>query len=275
MKIVIAPDSFKGSATAAQVAAAIGHGWAQVRPSDDIRAAPMADGGEGTLDAFAASLPVARSMPVSVPGPDDQIVHTHYLQLPDGTAVVELANTSGIGLTDRRSPMTAHTGGFGACIVAALDAGATRLVLAIGGSGSTDGGVGALSQLGGRFLTAGGTEIGSGGGALAGLDRVDFTGLRPLPGGGAVVLSDVTSPLFGATGSAHVFGEQKGAGPTQRDRLDDGLRQLAKVLALDPSSPGAGAAGGTGYALLAWGGAGHVRSGSGRRRHRAGRSAAG
>lgn len=253
MRVVVAPDSFKGSASAVEIAAAVAAGWRDARPSDDVILAPMADGGEGTMDAFAAARPTARQVPVRVVGPDDQSVDAGYLLLDDGTAVLELAATSGLHLTGRQRPLEAHTRGFGQAIAAALDAGATRMLLAVGGSGATDGGVGMLRELGGSFLGAGGRPVGDGGGALGELARVDLAGLRPLPAGGAQVLSDVRSPLLGPTGAARLFGPQKGASDADVEVLESGLRRLAELLGVDPAQPGAGAAGGTGYALLAWG----------------------
>lgn len=251
--MIIAPDSFKGSATAVEVAEALAEGWRGVRPDDDVVLAPMADGGEGTVDAFAVAVPEARRHALTVTGPDDRPVETAWLLLPDGTAVVELASASGITLLDPLRPLTAHTRGFGRAIAAALDAGAHALLLAIGGSSSTDGGVGALRELGARFLTVSGHDLGDGGGALHELAVVDRHALRPVPAGGARILSDVTNPLLGDSGAAHVFGPQKGASLDDVLRLDDGLRHLAAHLDADAEQAGTGAAGGTGFGLLAWG----------------------
>ncbi|PPG96236.1 glycerate kinase [Rathayibacter rathayi] len=253
LRVVVAPDSFKGSVSAVEVAQALAQGWSAERPGDEIVLAPMADGGEGTVDALALAVPEARRHSALVTGPDDRTVSADWLLLPDGAAVVELASASGISLLDPLRPLTAHTRGFGRAIAAALDAGAQSLLLAIGGSASTDGGVGALRELGARFTTLSGHDIGDGGGALHGLASVDWRGLRALPAGGAVVLSDVTAPLLGDSGAAHVFAPQKGAGPEDVLRLDGGLRHLAAHLDADPDAPGAGAAGGTGFGLLAWG----------------------
>lgn len=253
LRVVIAPDSFKGSASAVEVAEALAAGWQDERPGDQVVLAPMADGGEGTVDAFAVAVPAAQRHVVTVPGPDDRPVEAAWLLLPDGTAVVELASASGITLLDPLRPLTAHTRGFGRVIADALDAGARSLLLAIGGSSSTDGGVGALRELGARFLTVSGHDIGEGGGALYELAAVDVHALRPVPAGGAMLLSDVTNPLLGDSGAAHVFGPQKGAGLDDVLRLDDGLRHLAAHLDADPDTAGAGAAGGTGFGLLAWG----------------------
>lgn len=260
--VVVAPDSFKGTATAAEVASAIADGWRTVRPDDGLRLLPMADGGEGTLDAFAAAVPSARRHPVTVTGPVGDPVEAEWLELPDGTAVVELAQTSGLTLLDPLQPFAAHTVGFGEAIAAALDHGARRLLLAIGGSSSTDGGAGLLSALGARLIDADGGPAAHGNAGLATLDRIDTTGLRALPADGAVILSDVTNPLLGDRGAAAVFGPQKGAGATDVPVLDANLarfarraqgafgRDLADAAVVEP---GAGAAGGAGYGLLLWG----------------------
>jgi glycerate kinase len=255
--VVFAPDSFKGSASADAASAALAEGWASVRPGDELLQRPMADGGEGTVDAFAAAVPGSERVPVTVEGPDGRQVETNWLRLPDGTAVVELASASGITLLDPLLPFDAHTRGFGQAIAAALDAGAARLVLAIGGSSSTDGGAGALEALGARFLTAGGDGIVSGNAGLRELGSVDFSALRPAPPRGITVLCDVTNPLLGPLGAAAVFGPQKGASPDQVAELEAGLAVLARLVSAavgtDQAFPGAGAAGGTGFGLLAWG----------------------
>jgi glycerate kinase len=256
-RILIAPDSLKGTASAVEVAQAIRQGWQAVRPDDEVSLAPMADGGEGTIEAFSIAYPGSALMPVTVTGPDDRPVPAHWLLLPDRTGVVELACTSGITLLDPLRPMTAHTRGFGQAIAAALDHGVDRLLLAIGGSSSTDGGVGALTELGARFLDENGQQIRDGGAGLADLHSVDLTGLRALPAGGAIVLSDVTSPLTGPDGAAAVFGPQKGATPEDVATLDDGLARLASFGSdggrFGPQMQGAGAAGGVGYGLTLWG----------------------
>ncbi|SEB41980.1 glycerate kinase [Paramicrobacterium humi] len=251
--IVIAPDSFKGSATAAEIAEAIGRGWSSVRPDDDVRLLPMADGGEGTLDAFEVAVPGAKRKPVRVTGPVGDPVDAAWLLLPDGTAVVELALTSGITLLDPLRPFEAQTVGFGEAIAAALDGGATALLLAIGGSSSTDGGLGALQALGAKATDAAGRAVSAGNAGLADLDTLDLSELRQLPEHGARVLSDVTNPLFGEHGAAAVFGPQKGASPDDIAVLDANLARLAKHVDVDPGTPGAGAAGGAGFGLLAWG----------------------
>lgn len=261
-RVVIAPDSFKGSIGAAEAAAALAQGWQSIRHHDETTLLPMADGGEGTVDAFATAVPGARRMPVRVTGPEGAPLETEWLLLPSteeapgGTGVVELANTSGIellGSPPRLRPLDADTRGFGEAVAAALAHGVDRLVLGIGSSASTDGGVGLLSALGVRFTDAGGDPIANGGRGLADVAAVDVSGRAPLPAGGVTVLSDVTNPLLGARGAAAVFGPQKGADSTQVAALDAGLARLAALFDVDPETPGAGAAGGTGFGLLAWG----------------------
>lgn len=252
-RIVIAPDSFKGSAAAEVASAALARGWMGVRPGDELVQLPMADGGEGSVDAFAAAFPTAKRMRLIVTGPDDRPVDGEWLLLPDGTGVVELALASGITLLDPLLPFDAHTLGFGQLIAAALDHGVDRLLLAIGGSSSTDGGAGALTALGGRLLDVEGGAVAPGNRGLAHVATVDLTGVRALPVGGAAVLSDVTNPLLGPTGAAAVFGPQKGARPGDIDELEANLARFAALVGVDPSTPGAGAAGGAGFGLLAWG----------------------
>jgi glycerate kinase len=267
-RVVIAPDSFKGTATAPDVARALAAGWRAVRPADELVLMPMADGGEGTLDAFELAVPGARRAPVTVTGPDDRPVDTSWLLLPDGTGVVELAGTSGITLLDPLRPLDAHSTGFGEAIAAALRHGVTRLYLALGGSACTDGGVGALTALGARFSTATGEPVLAGGRGLADLTTADLSALPALPAGGVVILSDVTNPLLGPSGAAAVFGPQKGADSGQVAELDAGLTRLAGSLDVDPATAGAGAAGGAvGEALgvpAAVGGASVVITGEGR-----------
>lgn len=258
--IVIAPDSFKGSITAADAAAALAEGWASARPHDRIVLRPIADGGEGTLDAFAAAVPGARRMPVTVTGPDGEPADAAWLLLPAtpeepwGVGVVELASTSGIELLGaRRLPWDADTTGFGEAIAAALDHGVTRLVLGIGSSASTDGGSGLLTALGARLTDSTGERIARGARGLGAVAEADLSGLRPLPPAGAVVLADVANPLLGPSGAAAVFGPQKGFDPQGVAVVDEGLARLAALLPADPSTPGAGAAGGAGFALTVWG----------------------
>lgn len=266
MRVVIAPDSLKGSATAAQAARAIAEGWLSIHPDDDLVLAPMADGGEGTVDAVAAALPAAEARRTRVTGPASAVgvrdIDARWLLLPAGadgsrTALVELAEASGLLLLESPAPLTAHTLGFGQLIVATLEAGADRLLLAIGGSCSTDGGAGALRALGARLLDAEGEPAPLGNVGLVQLSTADLTELRKVPPGGAVVLSDVDNPLLGERGAVGVFGPQKGLtaslAPEAEHALShwvDTLGPAARALA---EREGAGAAGGTGFGMLAWG----------------------
>lgn len=258
--IVLAPDSFKGSIGAAAAAAALASGWRTVAPETTFLARPMADGGEGTLDAFAAAVPGSREMPVTVTGPSGAPVEASWLLLPpgpdapEGTGVVALSSTSGIELLgDQLRPLDADSTGFGQAIVAAIDHGVSRLVLGIGSSASTDGGTGLLSVLGARFTDDGGSTIPVGARGLGSVAGADLTELRALPPGGVIVLTDVTNPLLGPSGSAAVFGPQKGLDPEGVAHADAGLARLSALLPADPRTPGAGAAGGVGFGLLAWG----------------------
>ncbi len=261
LRVVLAPDSFKGTITAADASAALARGWSSVRPDDVVVQRPMADGGEGTLAAFERAVPGSRRMPVRVMGPDDRDVDASWLRLPDGGGVIELASTSGIELLGDLRPLGAHTRGFGEAIGAAVDSGVDRLILGIGSSASTDGGTGMLAALGARFLDADGHPIALGAEGLDTLASVDLAGLRPPPPGGVDVLTDVTNPLLGNHGAAAVFGPQKGATREQVSRMAAGLARLASLMpSVDPDAAGAGAAGGTGFALLAWGA--RLRSGA-------------
>jgi glycerate 2-kinase len=255
VKVVIAPDSYKGGPSAREVAEALAAGWRSVRPGDQVVTVPLADGGEGTLEALAVGVAGARRQAVlGAAGPDGRPVDTEYLLLPDGTAVVEMAAVSGLPLMASLDPLGATSRGTGQVIAAALDAGATRLILGVGGSASTDGGTGALAALGARFLDAGGAPLPDGGGALRDLASIDLGGLRPPPPEGVEILTDVDSPLLGERGSAAVFGPQKGAQAADIEVLEAGLQRLATELGGDPGFPGAGAAGGIAYGFAtAWG----------------------
>ncbi|MCW4386167.1 glycerate kinase [Salinibacterium sp. SYSU T00001] len=258
MRVVFAPDSFKGTATAAQAAAWLAEGWRSVRPGDELVLLPMADGGEGTLDAVRGAVPDARRMPVTATGPDDRPVDTEWLLLPDGSGVVELAGASGILLLDELRPTSAHTVGLGEALAAALDFGVTRLFVAIGGSASSDGGAGLLSALGAVLVDASGMPVRRGNEGLGGVASVDLSGLRPPPSGGVVVWSDVSNPLLGSEGAVAVFGAQKGVTPELAPAMEGNLARFADLV--EPAvgtrlrdAAGAGAAGGTGFGLLAWG----------------------
>jgi glycerate 2-kinase len=251
LRAVVAPDSFKGSLGAREAAAALAEGWRDARPGDDLVILPLADGGEGTLQVLAAAGAEARWHQLGVTGPDGHAVTSSWLELRDATACVELALASGLPLMMALDPLGAQTTGTGELIADALGAGARRVVIALGGSASTDGGTGALTALGARFTDRAGRQLPPGGGALHDLASADLTGLRPSPPGGVTCLTDVRAPLLGPDGAAAVFGPQKGAGPAQIATLEAGLARLASVLGGEPGAQGAGAAGGTGYGFAA------------------------
>lgn len=249
LAVVIAPDSFKGSLDAAAVAAAIAEGWRQHRGHDELTLLPQADGGEGTVDAVAAARPGSvRHWVDAVVGPDLRSVRACWLELPDATAVVELAQSSGLPLMAHLDPLGATTLGLGQLIDAALDHGARRVLVGLGGSASTDGGSGALSALGMSLLDADGHLLPPGGASLARLSAVRGTPRAPAE---LFLLTDVSSPLLGPGGAAHVFGPQKGASPAQVEVLEQALARFADVLGGPHDQPGMGAAGGCGYGLAA------------------------
>jgi len=255
LTVVVAPDSFKGSLTASRAASAIAGGWLTVRPDDTVVLSPQADGGEGTLDTIEAAVPRAvRRSAGLVTGPDGRPTPGEWLELPGGIAVVELAQASGLPLMQKLDPLGATTRGLGEVIRAALASGATSLVIALGGSASTDGGLGALSALGARPTDATGSPIPDGGGALAALAACDLGELVPPPSGGVTLLTDVTAPLLGPTGAAAIFGPQKGADAALISQLDAALANLAAVIGGDADRPGSGAAGGTAFGFATvWG----------------------
>ena len=256
MRVVVAPDKFKGSATAAEVAAALAAGLRQIRPDLEIVELPVADGGDGTV---AAALAAGFTPVVTVAeGPAGQPVEATFA-LRDAVAVIELADVAGLRRLPggQPAPLTASTYGVGQLIRAALDDGATTIVLGLGGSASTDGGAGLLQALGVRLTGLDGAELARGGAALAGLAGIDASGLDSRIGE-ILVASDVDNPLLGPRGAAAVFGPQKGAGPADVIVLDRALARWAELTGsgLDLAAvPGAGAAGGTGFGALAYLGA--------------------
>ncbi len=260
MRIVIAPDAFKEALSAAEAAEAIARGWRAVFPDADLRLLPMADGGEGTLDALVAAT-AGQLTTVTVSGPLGAPVRAAYGFLGKGrTAVVEMARASGFALVpkDQRDPRAATTRGTGELISHALDAGAQRLIIGIGGSATNDGGAGMAQALGYRLLDAQDHDLEPGGAALARLHRIEASGRHPrLVGCEVLVACDVDNPLCGATGASAVYGPQKGATPEMAAELDAALAHFARILHRDlgvdvAEVPGAGAAGGLGAGLLAF-----------------------
>ena len=270
-RVLLAPDKFKGSATAAQVAAHLAGGIATTAPHASVEALPVADGGDGTVEAALAA--GFSAVAVTAHGPTGEAVATAFA-LREGVAVVEMAAVSGLAQLPggRFAPLTATSCGTGEVIAAALDAGATTVVLGVGGSASTDGGAGMLTALGARVLRADGEPVLPGGAGLADAVELDLTDLDlRLAGCEVVVACDVDNPLLGPDGAAAVYGPQKGADAGDVAVLDAALARWASLVGeslgatvsgtaagdadpadpADPDAPGAGAAGGVGYAALA------------------------
>ncbi len=258
MRVVVAPNAFKGCLTAKQAAEAIGRG---VRAGGgDPVLTPVADGGEGTLDALIGGVG-GSVMGTIARGPLGLPVRAHVGILSDGTGVVEMAQASGLTLVPatERDPMRATSYGTGELVRAALARRPRRIIMALGGSATVDGGTGIARALGLRFLDADGKPLPDGGGALERLARIDGTQLDPRVAATPIVIaSDVTNQLLGPDGAARIFGPQKGATPDQVEALERGLERLADRLTADLGAdvaerPGAGAAGGTGAMLMALG----------------------
>ncbi|GAB4098262.1 glycerate kinase [Sinomonas halotolerans] len=270
MKIVLAPDKFKGSLTATEAAEALAAGIREVLPEAELVLVPVADGGEGTVSAALGAGFVPRR--AAVAGPTGRTLTAEFAvsEDPDGrrTAVIEMAAASGLdvlpdGVPDARGATSLGTGQL---IRAALDAGCREIILGVGGSACTDGGAGMLVGLGARFTDDAGTDLPLGGAALARVAGAELSGLDtrlddPLRPVTVTLAADVDNPLTGPSGAAAVFGPQKGASPSDVTELDDALARFAAVLgeAAGPAAvrakdaPGAGAAGGVGFAALALG----------------------
>jgi glycerate kinase len=263
MKIVIAPDSFKDSLSAQGVADAIALGLAQVWPDALLIKCPMADGGEGTVESILAACE-GELQRTQVRGPLGTTVEAAWGWLPQShTAIIEMAEASGLQLVPpgKRDACFSSTFGTGELIRAALDVGAQRVILAIGGSATNDGGAGAMQALGVKLLDAQGRTLAPGGLALAQLARIDMSEIDPrLAEVRFDIAADVNNPLCGPHGASAVFGPQKGASPEQVEQLDRALghfaERCAQVLNKDVrDEPGSGAAGGLGFAAKAFLGA--------------------
>ncbi|HST63582.1 MAG TPA: glycerate kinase [Mycobacteriales bacterium] len=256
MKIVVAPDKFKGSLPATQVAAAIAAGLHAGRPGAEVVTIPVADGGEGTVDAAVAA--GYERVPVTAAGPAGDPVRASYARRGE-VALIVLAGVCGLARLPggRPAPLTASSFGAGEVLRAALEAGARKIILGVGGSASTDGGAGLLQALGARILDTNGEPVRPGGAGLREVAALDLTGLhRALYPADIILAADVDNPLTGPDGAAEVYGPQKGASPAEVAALDAGLRRWAAVVAAAVGrdwsrTPGAGAAGGVGFAALA------------------------
>ncbi len=260
MKIVIAPDSFKGNLTALEVANAIKEGIKRVLPEAEIDEVPMADGGEGTVQALVDATG-GQIITEEVCDPLGNQIQADFGILGDGkTAVIEMAAASGLPLVpdDKRNPMLTTTYGTGELIRAALGRGCRKLIIGIGGSATVDGGAGMAQALRARLLDKDGNEIPRCGGGLEHLDRIDVSQLDPrIAEATTVVACDVDNPLVGPRGGPEVYGPQKGATPEMVEKLDKYLDRYADIIKRDlgadvKEEPGAGAAGGLGAGLMAF-----------------------
>jgi glycerate kinase len=263
LRVLVAPDSFGGALDSVAVAAAIARGWSNVRRDDEVVRRPMADGGEGTLAALADALGgAAERRTLATTDPLGRPIDADWLLLDEGRgAFVEMAAASGLARLspEERTPDSARhasTRGTGDMVRAALDAGVERITIGLGGSATTDGGSGLLRALGVRFLGARDAELADGGAALAGLERIDASGLDPrLTAVRLTAASDVTNTLVGSRGAAATYGPQKGADPAAVAELDEALARFGTAIEaatgrLVADLPGAGAAGGTTAGLL-------------------------
>lgn len=269
-RILVAPSGFKESLDAAAVAAAIGAGVRRALPGATVKAVPIADGGEGTAETLASATG-GHLVPIRVTGPVGKQVDSHYAMLggeASGTAVVEMAAAAGLRLVprDQRDPGTTTSYGVGELIRAAIDSGATKILVGCGDSGTSDGGMGALQALGARILDAQGREVPAGGNHLGRIDRLDLEGLHPAVAEGKIQITMALNQhnvLTGARGVARVFGPQKGATPAQVEEISAGFERWASVLRRDAlevarstdfaTGPGTGASGGLGAGLAAIG----------------------
>lgn len=264
-KVIIAPDSFKGTISATEVCSIISSVLKEKYSDCETISIPIADGGEGTADAYQSIFGGERIYE-KVKSPLSNDIEAYYVMLPDGTAVIEMAAASGITIEKKNNALLASTYGTGQLIKSALDKGAKKIILGLGGSATTDGGVGCVMALGGKFLDENANNIPLGGIGLEKLEKIDLSGLdERIAETNLTVLCDVTNPLYGESGAAFVYSRQKGASDEDIIRLDNALKSLADVsketLGKDYSSvSGAGAAGGMGFAVSAFLG-GRLQSG--------------
>jgi glycerate 2-kinase len=259
MRIIAAPQEYKGTLTAREAAEAMSDGARRAVPAAIVEAVPVSDGGPGLVDAILSSAG-GRPRRAPVQDPLGRVIEAQWGLLEDGTAVIESAAAGGLGLLQEgeRDPRTTTTNGVGQLILAALDEGCHRIIVGVGGSATNDGGAGMAAALGARLLDASGEILPPGGAALAQLDRIDQSGLdRRLSEASVVAAADVTNPLCGPEGASLVYGPQKGASPQVARELDAALRHYADIVERDVGvpvliSPGAGAAGGLGAGLIAF-----------------------
>lgn len=255
--IIIAPDSFKGTMSAVEVCETVKSEFLKIIPDEEIICLPIADGGEGTVDALLFN--GGERISVTVKDPYFNDIESFFGILPDGTAVIEMAAASGLPLVgENKNPLLTTTYGTGQLIKTALDKGCREILIGIGGSATNDGGIGCAAALGAKFLDENGSEVSLNGAGLADIRKIDLSGIdKRLAETKIKVLCDVVSPLYGPDGAAFVFAPQKGADEQIVRILDNGLRNLAEVtestVGVDNASlEGAGAAGGLGFALVSF-----------------------
>jgi glycerate kinase len=260
VRVIVCPDSFKGSLSAIEAAEAISQGVKKACEGCEVVRIPLADGGEGTVEAVVRVI-CGEIRRIRVRDPLMREIDSFFGLIDGGqTAVIEMAAASGLGLLlpDERDPAVTTTYGVGQLIEAAVESGARRLIIGVGGSATNDAGAGAIAALGVRFLDAHGCDLPPGGLALAELERIDVSGLRfPVGKVEVLIATDVTNPLCGPDGASLVYGPQKGASPELAVQLDRALRRFADVLADEIGKDvselrGAGAAGGLGASLAAF-----------------------
>ena len=257
-KIVIAPDSFKGTLSSLQVCNIVKESLLEERDDLQIIEVPIADGGEGMTESFMCALPGSEKIELKAKSPLGRDIDVYYAIVSGDTAVIEMAMASGITIEQQNDAMKASTYGTGQIIKHALDKGIRKFVLGIGGSATTDGGIGCIAALGGKFLDKDGNMVALCGEGLGNIARVDLSDIdERIKDSEITVLCDVKNPLYGKNGAAYIFGPQKGADEKQVEILDAGLKNLAGIsaeyLKKDFSQyEGTGAAGGLGFALVAF-----------------------
>ena len=259
MKIVLAPNAYKGSLTAVRAAQVMAVAVRRVFPAAQIVELPVADGGDGTLETLVSATG-GDYVSIRVRGPLGNEINSRYGLLPDNTAVIEMAEASGLRLIsdDQRNPMQTTTYGTGQLIKAALDRGVEKIIIGVGGSATVDGGIGMAQALGAALLNASDNPIGYGGDGLRSLHHINVSALHPrVKSTDFIIASDVTNPLTGPNGAAAVFGPQKGATPDMVNVLDAALTHYAQLIERDLGKsvadlPGSGAAGGLGASLVAF-----------------------
>lgn len=257
-KIVIAPDSFKGTLSSLEVCNLVKKSLLEERDDLEITELPIADGGEGMTESFMCAFPDSEKTELKAKSPLGRDIDVYYAIVSKDTAVIEMAMASGITIEKENDAMRASTYGTGQLIKDALDKGIRKFVLGIGGSATTDGGIGCIAALGGRFIDKGGKEVALCGEGLSDIASIDLSTLdERIKESEITVLCDVKNPLYGKKGAAYIFGPQKGASEKQVEILDAGLKNLADIsaeyLGKDFSLiEGTGAAGGLGFALIAF-----------------------